>query len=224
MMTNCPVCGKLTCIFWPEHWVYRRGDAWLCSENCMIVFDTMVFREKCGWKDRKKGSRTMANHKLTLEQKKKAVEIYESGGDYLAWLKKCGAKNPSAAWLYIRQKMMGQVTVVPHDDIEKAANYPEKNEPKTAGEAMQNMQDAADAFFDQCKEAGLKLDGPKQEEPEDDFECSVIRSKKTGARYEMFEGSLCMKIGTDEFVLDLDTWRELMREIPKAAGRLGVTL
>lgn len=58
----------------------------------------------------------------------------------------------------------------------------------------------------------------------DDFECSVIRSKKTGARYEKFEGSLCMKIGMDELVLDVDTWRALLNEIPVAARKLGVEL
>ena len=39
--------------------------------------------------------------KLTLEQKKKAVEIAAGGGNPLEYLKKCGAANPSASWVYI---------------------------------------------------------------------------------------------------------------------------
>ena len=41
--------------------------------------------------------------KLTLENKKKAVEIALSGGNYLDYLKKCGAGNPSASWTYIKK-------------------------------------------------------------------------------------------------------------------------
>ena len=44
--------------------------------------------------------------KLTLEQKKKAVEIAGQGGNQLEYLKKCGAKNPSAAWVYIKKTLM----------------------------------------------------------------------------------------------------------------------
>lgn len=41
--------------------------------------------------------------KLTLENKKKAVEIALGGGNYLDYLKKCGAGNPSASWTYIKK-------------------------------------------------------------------------------------------------------------------------
>ena len=37
MMVSCPICGKLTCIHWPEHWVYRRGSTYYCSAICMDV-------------------------------------------------------------------------------------------------------------------------------------------------------------------------------------------
>ena len=42
------------------------------------------------------------NHRLTRDQKQKAVELALQGGDYMAYLKKAGAKNPSAAWWYIK--------------------------------------------------------------------------------------------------------------------------
>lgn len=47
----------------------------------------------------------MSKHKMTREQKEKAVELALSGGDYLAHLKECGAKNPSAAWWYIKKTL-----------------------------------------------------------------------------------------------------------------------
>ena len=40
MMTTCPICGTRRVVFWPEHWVYRRGDTYYCSENCMMVDET----------------------------------------------------------------------------------------------------------------------------------------------------------------------------------------
>ena len=43
MMNVCPICGRYHCIHWPEHWVYRRGTVYYCSEMCMdvsIVRDT----------------------------------------------------------------------------------------------------------------------------------------------------------------------------------------
>ena len=52
-----------------------------------------------------KGVDRMSQNKLTREQKEKAVQIALNGGDYLEHLKKCGAKNPSAAWWYIRKTL-----------------------------------------------------------------------------------------------------------------------
>ena len=45
MMVNCPICGKLTCIHWPEHWVYRRGPTYYCSYTCMDVSISRDFNE-----------------------------------------------------------------------------------------------------------------------------------------------------------------------------------
>ena len=44
-------------------------------------------------------------NKLTREQKEKAVKLALEGGDYLDHLKKCGSKNPSAAWWYIKKTL-----------------------------------------------------------------------------------------------------------------------
>ena len=52
-----------------------------------------------------KGVDKMSKHKLTREQKEKAVEIAIKGGDPLVYLKTCGAKNPTAAWWYIKKTL-----------------------------------------------------------------------------------------------------------------------
>lgn len=53
--------------------------------------------------------RTMAkyasSHKLTREEKEKAVELAISGKDPLSYLRERGAKNPSAAWYYIKKTL-----------------------------------------------------------------------------------------------------------------------
>ena len=100
MMTTCAVCGKRIVIPDPMFYVYKRGGAFFCSKNCMIVHNskltgkTGMFRTERKEKDMK--------HRLTRDQKQKAVEIALQGGDYMAYLKKAGAKNPSAAWWYIK--------------------------------------------------------------------------------------------------------------------------
>ena len=52
-----------------------------------------------------KGVDKMSQNKLTREQKGKAVDIAIQGGDPLEYLKKCGAKNPTAAWWYIKKTL-----------------------------------------------------------------------------------------------------------------------
>ena len=246
MMTVCPICRKSVCIHWPEHWVYRRGQTYYCSDQCMDVDITRTTKLLNEALRKKREGKIDMKQKITLEMKKKAVEMAIKGEDPLAYLKKCGSKNPSASWAYIK-------TTLEKKDPAMFAKLPERlprkletpegewtpavkvygpvkietPEPenvdvvKTAGDCMADMQAAADKFFDQCIEAGLKLDS---EHAEDDFEDCVIRSKKTGARYEVFQDSFCLKIGSDEFVLAVETWKNLLKEIPKAAHKLGVEL
>lgn len=112
MVVPCPICGKLTAIYWPQFWVYRRGETYYCSENCLIVDrtrDVRLMNQVARERLIRKGVEDMGHHKLTLEQKKKAVEIASQGGDQLEYLRKCGAKNPSAAWFYIKKKMTEKI-------------------------------------------------------------------------------------------------------------------
>ena len=104
-MTTCAVCGKRFVIMWPEHYVYKKGDTYFCSQDCMIVYKTKLTRETSGFTAQRKEETEDMNHKLTKEIKKRAVEIALEGGDFIGYLKKNGAKNPSAAWWYIKETL-----------------------------------------------------------------------------------------------------------------------
>lgn len=198
MMAECPICGKKTAIYWPQFYVYRRGKKYFCGADCTEVYDMQRFRARTGWKplkavkpiskmstktpqkcttqpttqERKK--ETMKRNKLTLEQKKKAMEIYQAGGDATGYLKECGQKNPYAALVYLKKSMekKGKATVetavalpaearpkkpVPVNGGEwEKPETPETPEEPTLADAMQGMQDAADRFFGACEEAGIR--------------------------------------------------------------------
>ena len=100
MMTECGVCGKRIVIPDPMFYVYKRGKTFFCSKNCMIVHNSKL-TGKTGMFRTERKEKDM-NHRLTRDQKQKAVELALQGGDYMAHLKKAGAKNPSAAWWYIK--------------------------------------------------------------------------------------------------------------------------
>lgn len=201
MMAECPICGKKTAIYWPQFYVYRRGKKYFCGADCTEVYDMQRFRARTGWKPRKavkpitkmsnktpqkcktqpnettqpttqeRKKETMKRNKLTLEQKKKAMEIYQAGGDATGYLKECGQKNPSAALVYLKKSMekKGKATVetavaLPAEARPKMPvpvnggewEKPETPEEPTLADAMQGMQDAADKFFGACEEAGIR--------------------------------------------------------------------
>lgn len=65
MMATCPICGTRRVIYWPEHWVYRRGETYYCSEDCMIVDQTkdMKLIKMIAHVRAKKGENSMARYK-----------------------------------------------------------------------------------------------------------------------------------------------------------------
>ena len=88
---TCACCGKTMYVLHPSRWAYkqRKGKetyTWYCSWKCMRKDETVERR-------------------ITQENYDKAVELAIRGEDYLAYLKKCGAKNPSATWCYIKKKL-----------------------------------------------------------------------------------------------------------------------
>lgn len=228
MITNCPVCGKLTCIHWPEHWVYRRGPTYYCSENCMEIDMTRTLSAlNKAVKRRKDHSMT----KITLEQKKKAVQIAISGGNPLEYLKKCGSKKPDGLWYTIKEnlKKVDPKTYAKIPDFRGKTRTAKA--PKTAGEAMAAMKETADTFFCQCEDMGL-MKTETQETPKraplqyDGYTVCCIESKTFGRFYwDRDHNHLDWTTAEGEEVSFTPTgWKMFLEELPKVAEILGVEL
>ena len=248
-MFTCPVCGRLKCAYWPEHWVYRRGATFYCSDQCRdvdSVRDTRILndilRER---RFRRLGKEEKEMKKITLEQKKKAVQIAFEGGDYLGYLRGLGSKNPSGMWWTIkedlkkadpklyamlpdgRKKQEAKSVPVKVQAIAKAvAEVPEP----TLGDAMTGMQEAASTFFGACENMGLNLSGaetPEQPAAVHDDTSDAVRFQIMTIRGEFGE----YRISDDDFIYtgafgdvkgvaeDLGAWLE---ELKRAAHMLEV--
>ena len=72
-----------------------------------------------------KGDANKLSRKITLEQKKKAVQIAIEGGDVLEYLRQLGSKNPSGLWWTIKNDVKAA-------DPELYAKIPRLNEKKPA--------------------------------------------------------------------------------------------
>ena len=84
MRTKCPVCKKKFDMMHPSLWAYNiNKKQFFCSWKCLQKHRAQEEERKL---------------KITLEQKKKAVEIAVKGGDVMAFLRECGSENPGVTW------------------------------------------------------------------------------------------------------------------------------
>lgn len=86
MIGRCRNCGKEFEILYPDQWVYSLGNQYFCTYSCVTEFEN------------KEGNM----RKITLEEKKQAVQIAIDGEDPRKFLKQCGSKNPDLMWGHIR--------------------------------------------------------------------------------------------------------------------------
>lgn len=206
---KCAECGKEFVVLYQDIWAYKRGEKWLCSWKCLRAYDKS-----------KEGSPL---RKVTLEDKKKAVEIAISGGDPREYLGKL-CKAPDAMWSSIRKALKDS-------DPEMFAKLPrsikgaKKEAPETHKE--EETEEMDEDFFP----AGEDVKTP--ERPQiwkpvnyDGFEMMSIKSTDTGNRYEWSSeyDLFAIKSHGDEMTLSLEDMRKLYRELPRAALVLGVEL
>lgn len=241
MMFTCPVCGKMKCAYWPEHWVYRRGEDFLCSEDCQIVYDTQKQRKMSGWindyfkkKKGKDGKAIMGKgkRKVTLEQKKKAVQIAIDGGDPREYLRQCGSENPDSLWWYVK-KVIKEKDPALYEKIPEKLPYRkplEENNTIQAGtvaDAINGMQEAADTFFGACEDMGLNVETPEfiaapmPEAPGASFQIVTVRGELGEYRVDgedfMYTGACgTIKMASE----DLSAWLD---ELGRAAKLLEVS-
>jgi hypothetical protein len=76
---------------YPQLWAYKRGEFYFCTWSCLRLFDKEVG--------------DMGHTKITLEQKKKAVQIAIEGGDPIGFLDKCGSENAAGIWYTIKKHL-----------------------------------------------------------------------------------------------------------------------
>ena len=226
-MNTCPMCGKQKVIMWPQFWPYRRGDTYYCSEDCMIVAATKDQKmiKMIAHMRAKKGSKNMM--KLTLEQKKKAVEIALSGKNPLNYLKECGIKAPDKTWYAIKAALKEK-------DPELYARIPDfrkadKETPEQAPTVKLSGQ--------------IRIETPEAnkvevvETPEDPptrvirrvcgkYEVSAIRVKDLGEFYYDIKYNSIDWSAPDgaEVGLSPNGWQNLMEELPGILSALGVKL
>lgn len=234
MVISCPMCGKITAIFWPQHWVYRRGETYYCSEDCLmvdLVKDTKMLNNAL----RKRRFNKSMNAFITDKQRDEAVRIVLEGGDPRPFLTECGSRNPEKMWSFIKNR-------IKEEDPELWAKLPARingkktgPKPKTAGDAMNAMQEAADHFFGECDRL-LGKDEPEQiETPEapkraplqyDGYTVCCVESKTFGRFFwDRDHNHLDWTTAEGEEVSFTPTgWRKFLEEIPKVAEILGVEL
>ena len=186
-------------------------------------------REKCQITDGKGGAEM---RKITLADKKKAVEIAISGGNLLPYLKGCGSKNPSAAWFAIKStlKETDPETYGKLPDLRKVKEEPEIEEPAredpeeaiTVSDAMSGIQEAADEFFGKCEEMGICTE---RKEPGRQFDVLSIRETETGETFSYDPKCGVMEWRTeagDEVIMHPDHWRGLAEKLPRVLQILGI--
>ena len=185
----------------------------------------------------------MKRSKLTLEQKKKAVEIAMNGGNPLKYLADCGSDNPTGMWYTIKQnlketdprtfellpkridtgaeKKQATVPGIPISNIEMPAA---KDEPKT-------LDGSAWEPFDPEQKASAK---PVQfpEVPEKVTGIPVITALPVCAVRSRVDSVMKYKVDKDGmmvltyeggfFRFSLGEWKAFSEEICTALDQLGV--
>lgn len=173
--------------------------------------------------------------KLTLEIKKKAVQIALDGGDYLAYLKEHGAKNPSASWAYImecakKNDQNNYLQLKARLDA-KAAQKAEEKKPEDvpaekpkAVEPQKVKKPGTAVRFAPDGEHLEKINKPLQYE---DFTVRAVEGVFGRYAWDIFNGADYIDFESkegDELHMRIDGWKNFIGEMKRAAKVLGVDL
>ena len=171
-------------------------------------------------------SKTRAARQKRLDDLKERIS---AGMGIRAALADMGYTGKSAGQTYRHIRNFAEAT-----DPEFAAVLPEKISDSdtpvvSVADAVKGMQDAADEFFGQCEEAGLKLTDPVPEITKPlmhsgkkaigwsgDFGEYIYDEKHGYIYYESNDG--------EEISMPVASWREWLKEIREVAQLLGVEL
>ena len=216
---TCRCCGKKFDVLYPQQWAYKKAKArgggydYLCSWKCLRAEEQK--------KNKPKGQDDMPNNKLTAEQKEKAVEIALAGGDYLKYLKECGAKNASAAWDYIKKTLTKENPQKCLELMHKLSKRKEKKpleeiaETVTADKPEQKEEEpaiTASTVEDRTTWSGT----PVEEKPDFDFKVTAIRTSLGEFSMDSRDGMIYWTRNCgDKIGMSYRSWEEMTKQIPR---------
>ena len=222
--------GDIIAYLWSQNYISPRAT-WCNFQREWLGRKPYEFTD--GKPKTKKERENMSRLVFTEEQKMEAVRIAIEGGSPYMYLKGLGAKNPSCVWMHIKSKLAPEILakIPKHPTGWKA---PKKLE-LAAGEsyeinvkdAMDNLEEAADTFFGQCDDMGLKVGEPKITKPlmhsgkkaigwQGDFGTYIHDVKHGYIDYESNDG--------EEISMPVDSWRNFLAEIREIGLLMGVEL
>lgn len=206
---KCPVCGKQFPLLYPKLWGYKSGSVYLCTYSCMRTYEN-------------EGADNM--QKVTLEQKKKAVEIAISGDSPLEYLRSCGSKAPEKTWYAIKSKLR-------HADPEKFAQIPDfrkKHEEDEPAPETVKLNGPVKIETPEGKTLA-KIDVPKVVPVAPPFKYRTTGISTAVGDFQYYKRNDYLDwtpIGNcnDTVSLKVEEWKELLKVLPEVAKVLGVSL
>ena len=130
----------------------------------------------------------------------------KSAGQQYRQLRNFAKENDPVANAALPEKMDGSVVLV-----------------TSLADAMKNCQDAAETFFGECENMGLKIAKvPEAKAPGIEFRVNGIDTELGSFRYYKRSGYMDWESENDAVSLNIDEWRQLIRDLPKIMEILGV--
>ena len=167
--------------------------------------------------------------KLTIENKKRAVQLTLNGKNPLEYIRSCGIKNAAEAWGKIKRDLK-EVDPETFEKLPKRLPNPKKEQDVSLADAMQGMKDAADGFFNACQDMGLNVE-PKEEKPRrnhtllrnSNYTVSAIRTDLGEFYYDKkFDRLDWRTLEGEEVSMSPAAWFRMYEMIPEVMGILEV--
>ena len=229
-METCKNCGKWFNVLYPQKWKYKTGY------GTNIAFF-------CSWKCMRERELTM---KITLEQKKKAVDIAIAGGDPIEHLRKCGSGAPDKLWYYIKNKLKDSkpelYAQIPDlrktngkpDKAEDPAQEVKKYEPKKVEkpEKVAEIKSCSTCKYSDrkinqppcitCaeKELGVSWEPKTQDEPTEEIKITAVRTKI--GTFELIDDNEYIRWDNSKTNFAVEEWKEILDVVPKVLKMFGV--
>ena len=186
MMAICPICGRRTCIHWPEHWVYRRGSTYYCSDNCMYVDATR-----------------------DMQMMHKAIHKRKEAWKNMARMKKDGtpAKKPGRKPAAVKLSELAEKMA--EDGVQLVYD------PSIAEEYRREQAEKQDALEEEVRNLPPVKAAEPEPDPWDMFDVTAVRGKIGEFYYDRDHGTVDWRNDYGEEVsLPPEEWRRLADKIP----------